>query len=63
MPRRKARSDRDIWLLQHRKTERINGYTFFERRTGTNTRGNPERTMDLIQGGLSMTRQETPVSH
>jgi hypothetical protein len=52
----------DMWLLQHRETRRIYVYTFFERRTGTNNRGTPEHILDLIQGGLLMTRQEAPGS-
>lgn len=59
-PLRNARLHREIWLLRHRRTRRTTSYTFFERRTGTNNRGNLEHTVDLIQGGLSMTRQEKP---
>jgi hypothetical protein len=59
-PLRNVRPHWEIWLLRHRKTRRTTGYTFFERRAGTNNRGNLEHTVDLIRGGLSVTRQETP---
>lgn len=59
-PPRNVRPHWEIWLLRHRKTRRTTGYTFFERRAGTSNRGNLEHTVDLIRGGLSVTRQETP---
>lgn len=55
-----ARRHWEMWLLRRRKTRRNTVNTFFERRAGSNNRGTLEHTVDLIHGGLPVTRQETP---
>lgn len=42
------------------ESRRETSYTFFERRTGTNNQGTLEHAVDLIHGGLPVTRQEAP---
>jgi len=46
--------------LRHRKSRRNTVNTFFERRTGTNNKGTLAHTVELVHGGLPVTRQEAP---